>query len=125
MRVIIPLIVVDELDELKRTARDKADRTAVRAGMRELKDTLAGSQHGTAVKIADSVTVAILPDPRGHRRLPSGDEEICDRTTMLRQFTSPVVLATNDNGMHVRALGFNLDTIEIPERDSAPVQHQS
>jgi predicted ribonuclease YlaK len=43
VRVIIPLIVVDELDELKRTARDKADRAAVRAGVRELKDTLEGS----------------------------------------------------------------------------------
>jgi hypothetical protein len=118
VRVVIPLVVVDELDELKWTARERADRTAVRKGIRVLKDALAGHPPGAAALLAEGVTVAVLPDPRGHRRLPSNDEEICERAAMLRQFTSPVVLATNDNGMHVRALGYSVDTIEIPEKDT-------
>ena len=115
VRVIVPLVVVDELDELKRTARDKADRETIRANMRQLKERIFGLKAGTAAQLGDGVTISILPDPRGHRRLPTNDEEICDRAAALKQFGAGVVLASNDYGMHVRAKGFSLVTVEVPE----------
>ena len=119
VRIIVPLVVVAELDELKRTLRDKVDRLAIRTNLRHLKQALHGVKPGDAASLTDGVTIAVLPDPRGHRRLPVNDEEICDRARLLRSFTDPVLLATNDYNMHVTALGFALDTIEVPEAAEA------
>lgn len=119
VRIIVPLVVVAELDELKRTLRDKPDRLAVRTNIRQLKEALRGVKPGGAASLAEGVTIAVLPDPRGHRRLPVNDEEICDRASLLGSFTDPVLLATNDYNMHVTALGFALDTIEVPEAAGA------
>jgi PIN domain len=116
VRIIIPHVVIDELDDLKHTLRDKDERTRVRDTIRALKQAFSGAAPRSAVPIDSAVTVAILPDPDKHERLPSNDEEICDRTALLKQFTSPVVLASNDMGMHLHARAYGLDVIGIPEQ---------
>jgi rRNA-processing protein FCF1 len=116
VRIIVPHVVVDELDDLKRTGRDKDVRLRVRTAISALKQVLGDTSAGSAARVGDGVTVAILPDPPGHQRLPSNDEEICDRALVVRQFTAPVLLATNDMGMHVRAHAFGLEVLEVPER---------
>jgi PIN domain len=75
-----------------------------------------GSLRDAAGRVGDGVTVQILVDPAGHARLPSNDEEICDRAVLLSQFTSPVLLATNDMGMHVRAHAMGVTVVEVPEQ---------
>ncbi|WP_158697207.1 PIN domain-containing protein [Streptomyces hokutonensis] len=113
--IIVPLVVVAELDELKRTLRDKKDRETIRTNIRQLRAVLHGVKPGDAARLADGVTIAVLPDPVGHRRLPVNDEEICERAALLKSFRAPLVLATNDYNMQIRALGFDLDTVEVPE----------
>ena len=114
VRVLVPLVVVDELDELKRTAREKSDRTAIRANIKLLREKLAGCKAGQEATLVGTATVAVLPDPLGHRRLASNDQEICERAALVGQ-VKPVRLATNDMGMHLRAIGFGLETVEVPE----------
>jgi hypothetical protein len=97
-----------------RAERDKADREAIRASIRLLRQKPASLKAGQEAELSGTLTVAVLPDPRGHRRLPSNDEEICDRAALVGQI-SPVVLATNDYGMSLRALGFGLTTVEVAE----------
>jgi rRNA-processing protein FCF1 len=115
VRIIVPHVVIDELDELKWTGRDKDVRLQVRAAIKALRSLTGGKPPGSAAFVRDGVSLAILPDQRGHVRLPSNDEEICDRALLLQQFTRPVVLATNDMGMHVRAHAFDLKVIEVPD----------
>jgi rRNA-processing protein FCF1 len=113
--IIVPLVVVAELDELKRTLRDKKDRETIRTNIRQLRAALNGVKPGDAAQFADGVTIAVMPDPVGHRRLPVNDEEICDRAALLKSFRAPLVVATNDYNMQIRALGFDLDTVAVPE----------
>jgi hypothetical protein len=57
-------------------------------------------------KIRHGVTVEVLPDERGHHRMPSNDndEEILERCEFLGQVTgNPVTLITGDPGMRVAA----------------------
>lgn len=121
VHLVVPHVVIDELDDLKRTARDKDVRLRVRFAINALKKALSGTEPGSAAIVRDGLTVAVLPDPPGHQRLPSNDEEICDRAHMLQQFAyfpSHVLLASNDMGMHVRAHAFGLDVIEIPDQQA-------
>ncbi|MFE7856528.1 PIN domain-containing protein [Streptomyces sp. NPDC057403] len=113
--IIVPLVVVAELDELKRTLRDKKERETIRTNIRQLRAALHGIKPGDVAQLADGVTISVLPDPVGHRRLPINDEEICDRAALLKSFRSPLMVATNDYNMQIRAMGFELSTIEVPE----------
>jgi len=119
VRVVIPLVVVAELDELKYTDRERPDRTLIRTNIRQMRDALQTAKApGSAVAFGEGVTLAVLPDPPGHRRLPVNDEEICSRAALLKSFGAQVVLASNDVNAQIRAWGFSLETIEVSERDT-------
>lgn len=115
VRVVVPLVVVSELDELKYTLRDKPERGLLRKNIRQLRDALQAVSPGMPVAFGDGVTLAVLPDPPGHRRLPVNDEEICSRAALLKSFGARVVLVSNDVNAQIRAWGFSLETVEVPE----------
>ncbi|MEV6415330.1 PIN domain-containing protein [Kribbella sp. NPDC051718] len=104
LHIVIPLVVIDELDRAKRnhTTKPRARQTlkllnkmALHPGrpvsLRE------SSQHGT-------VDVRVLPEEVDHVRLADGDMEIVDVASALKDLTGlEVVLFTFDTGMVVRA----------------------
>jgi rRNA-processing protein FCF1 len=115
IHLLIPIIVVDELDGLK---KHNDPHTRWRAGY-----TLAVLDHvlsdgtGTAqLREADfsaltsggiprgEITIEMVFDPPGHARLPINDDEIIDRMLAIQPLAGrPVTLLTYDNSQSTRA----------------------
>ena len=118
VRLVLPLVVVDELDDAKRADRSRKvsrdgdeklssrARTTLRQMERLFADPGAGRlspRTGTAEPARD-VNVGLLLDPPGHRREERADNEIVRRSLVLQYLTGrPVVVVILDSGMRLRA----------------------
>ncbi|MYX34384.1 MULTISPECIES: PIN domain-containing protein [unclassified Streptomyces] len=129
IHLLFPMVVVDELDGLK-----QSNKTRWRAGYTlAVLDRILGESgtSGTAILREEDytplqsqgiprgeITVEILFDPPGHRRLPINDDEIIDRALAIQPYTGSVVtLLTYDTGQATRARAAGLRFIKL--RDSA------
>lgn len=94
-RLVIPILVVRELDDLKNYGRSEKARPRLRKIMR----ILDGKGRGPAM-VSASATLELLMDPPGHVRLPSHDEEIVRRAAYLQgRRGGPLKLITGDYTM--------------------------
>lgn len=114
IHVLVPIVVVDELDSLKQS---KDDKLRWRAGYtlavfdRLFKSTTTAelrpedfSAIGTGGLPRGRVTIQLLFDPPGHVRLPINDDEIVDRAVAVQTIADrPVTLLTYDTGQSMRA----------------------
>jgi len=125
IRLIVPIIVADELDGLKQAtkqpARWRASYTlgvldvALRAGPGPAR---LGQADPSAADAAGSprgeVTVEIVLDPRGHTRLSINDDEIVDRALAIQSFAGrEVTLLTYDTGQATRARVADLNVLKL------------
>jgi hypothetical protein len=108
IRVLVPMIVVDELDGLKRGATPRTrwragysvaviDRVIIHPpwpGIFNLR------QH---MPPRGEVTLQIVFDPPGHQRMPINDDEIVDRCLACQPFTDNQTVITYDTGQSTRA----------------------
>lgn len=122
--VLVPMVVVDELDRLKES---KDRQTRWRAGYtlavldRLFADGVgrAQLQKGGQVPGPDGPTpgavwLELLFDPPGHVRLPNSDDEIIDRALSVEPLTDrPVTLLTYDTGQSMRARNAGLDAVKL------------
>lgn len=126
--VLLPIVVVDELDGLKQHSKSHVrwragytlavfDRlfsgTSGPARLRE-EDfsalTTGGIPHG-------EVTVELLFDPPGHVRLPINDDEIVDRAVAIQARAGrAVTMITYDTGQATRARNAGLRVLKLPEK---------
>ncbi|WP_234355954.1 PIN domain-containing protein, partial [Kitasatospora aureofaciens] len=112
IHLIVPMVVVDELDSLK-----QSKTTRWRAGYSlAVFERLLPSGTGSAILAEEDyapldsggiprgkVTVEILFDPPGHERLPINDDEIIDRAVAIQPLAGrPVHLLTYDTGQSMR-----------------------
>jgi rRNA-processing protein FCF1 len=97
VRLVVPMVVVDELDRLK-DSRDK--RVRWRAGYTlAVLDRLLDEESAIG-----AATIELLTDNPGHVRLPDEDDEIVDRALAVYAVASGTVrLVTYDTGMAMRA----------------------
>lgn len=106
--LVVPILVVDELDDSKRR-----DKTAARARHTlKLLEDLFPNPHAIALlrPEAPPVRAEILLDPAGHRRLPDPDSELVDRARALRDLhDAPVTVITDDTAMLFRARAAGLE----------------
>lgn len=114
IRIVIPIVVVEELDELKDLERRNRAGDRSRRVLRRLRDL--GSAHaGQAVPIRDKVTVEVLLDDDWHQRRPNHDGEIIDQAKRLTAATGrPVRLVCVDASMEFRARQHGLTVTEMP-----------
>jgi hypothetical protein len=112
----VPIIVVDELDNLKRSRDPKArwralytlaviDRVVAhppQPGILHPED-FSAIDHGTGGIPRGEVSLQIAYDPRGHTRLPISDDEIVDRSLACQAFAGSLTLLTYDTGQSTRA----------------------
>jgi predicted ribonuclease YlaK len=129
--VLVPIIVVDELDGLKQSSKND-----VRARARQTLAILARLlSHGIGrgqLREADftplnnggiprgEVTVEILFDPPSHHRLPINDDEIIDRALAVQGLAGrPVTMITYDTGQTMRARAAGLDVLKMSQFGSA------
>jgi PIN domain len=116
IRVVVLLLVIDELDKLKDRGQDKI-RTRARVTLRVLEDMwrTAAPQPQAAMGSADAgagaVTIEVLLDDLAHERLPDTDSEIVDRAAFLQELTGrEVTIITGDVGMALRARAAGVGT---------------
>ena len=122
VRLVIPMRVVDELDEKKYARREELFDRA-RSVLRQLSRYLEAPG-----EISEGVYVALAPnmdlDPLAYRLpRPPADVEILDSCQALAAYNGPEAgahLVTGDLGMRIRAKEHGLSVKEIPDKYLLP-----
>jgi PIN domain len=121
IQLVIPMVVVDQIDSLKRSkqpVRSRARQTANRLEAclsKRPRAVLSRRERQIGIYSAPGpiTTVEVLMDPLDHSRLPDSDSEIVDRALYLQELTGhPVLIATWDNLMRFRARGVGVETVK-------------
>jgi len=121
VQLVIPMVVVDQIDNLKRSkqlvrsrARQTASRLEACLSKRERVPVRRGETNMGGYLVPGPITsVEVLVDPLDHSRLADSDSEIVDRALYLRDLTGrPVLIATWDNLMRFRARGVGVETVK-------------
>jgi hypothetical protein len=114
VHVLIPMVVIDELDRLKES-KDRHTRWRARHSLavldRVLREPKKASvlRHANAGQYQGKVTVELVFDAPGHVRLPEPDDEIVDQAHMIRCLAGPeVTMLTYDTGQSTRARAADL-----------------
>lgn len=137
VRLVIPLVVIDELDGLKRRGQGKVVEESRTAGARSgapLEDVR--SRARTTLRTLDllfdepaatpeitlaghetsRVSVAMHIEERDHVRFPDADSEIIDQALEVGALAArPVKIVTSDTGMALRARAAGLETVQPPD----------
>ncbi|WP_316779718.1 PIN domain-containing protein [Streptomyces sasae] len=126
IRLLFPIVVVDELDGLKEAGKPRARwRASHTLGL--LDQTLGGSTFGILHRqelvsqdgeVRGEVNMEIVLDPPGHVRLPIADDEIIDRAVAIQPLAArDVRLLTCDTGQHTRGRAAGLQVTKVPMKD--------
>jgi len=131
VRVLVPIVIVDELDGLKksRTSQDRGrarytlaviDRLFAnpgRAGQLAAEDF---SALGTGGIPRGAVTMELVFDSPGHIRLPINDDEIIDRALAIQPLAArDVTLLTYDTSQSTRARAAGLRVMKLTQPDNS------
>lgn len=126
-RVIVPILVIDELDGLKRSSDrqvrwragytlavlDRLLSSSAAAGVLREEDFSALSQQVGRMP-RGRVTIEILFDPPGHARLPIADDEIVAQALSAQNRSGRLVtLLTYDTGQATRARHAGLQVVKL------------
>jgi hypothetical protein len=113
VRLIVPIVVIEELDEHKR-GRDRVQGRA-RSVLRRLWE-LGGSDPERIARIPGRpVTVEVFLDGAWHVRRPVNDDEIVERALAVGEITGrQVMLAAGDYKMLYRASAAGLKAVLVP-----------
>ncbi len=120
VRVLVPMVVIDELDGLKRASSrevrwragyslaliDRVVSDPPRSGLLRERTSLPRPPRG-------EVTIQIIFDPPNHRRLPINDDEIVDRAVACQLFAEKVTIVTYDTGQSTRARAAGLQVMKL------------
>jgi hypothetical protein len=136
IHLLIPMVVVDELDRLKRS-KDRHARWRSRhtlavldelfksgADVARLRDADIEVQRRTGVR-RGQVDVEILFDPPGHVRLPINDDEIVDRAAAVQPLTGRhITLLTYDTGQASRGRRAGLKVAKLSQPQEEGESHR-
>ena len=118
IRLIVPILVIEELDGLKRT-RDRQQKADAKEVLRAM-----WALHGTApttpaaLPQAADVTIEVHLDGDRHKRRDNNDGEIIDQALAIQELTrQPVIFATCDYNQRYRAAAPGITTALVPRRD--------
>ncbi|MFI8456905.1 PIN domain-containing protein [Kitasatospora sp. NPDC085464] len=126
VRLLFPIVVIDELDDLKDASKQRARwRAAHTLGL--LDGVLNGDTHGVlhegeytvhSGETYGRVNVEIVLDPPGHVRLDRPDIEIIDRTVAIQGLADrDVRLLTCDTSQHTRGRAAGLQVTKMATKD--------
>lgn len=125
VHLVVPMVVVDELDRLKEI-KDRHVRWRAGYTLAVLDRLFQTSMDQAVLRNADAevqrtagvrrgeVTVQLMFDPPGHRRLPIDDDEIVDRALALKPLSGrDVTVLTYDTGQATRARVAGLHDVKL------------
>lgn len=126
IKVLVPMVVVDELDGLKRTG-DQKRRWRAGHSLGVIDEVvqqppapgILTAGEPMPPRIRGEVTLQIVLDPPGHQRLLINDDEIVDRALACKTFAGEVAIVTYDTGQSQRARTARLGVIK-PPRELGP-----
>ena len=119
VRLIIPLVVIDELDNKKYARREESQQRA--RELLTLIDRYESVAPDACAKLQEGVTFEILPDEPGHYRTASTDQEILEWCEFLRQMVGrPVTLVTGASGVRINARARDIAVFKLGEEDLLP-----
>jgi PIN domain len=119
VRLVVPLLVLDELDDLSYRSRDVGERA--HDVLRSLRNLRSGAPPEVPVDVRQAVTMQILMDPPGHRRVPNHDQEILRRVETLTTLSGvSAVLVSGDYGMQLRAEARGIRCEALPDEPRLP-----
>ena len=124
VRLLFPIVVVDELDDLKDASKQRARWRAAHT-LGRLDEVLDGRTNGMLCEGEDKdgetfgrVNVEIVLDPPGHVRLDRPDIEIIDRTVAIQGLAGREVrLLTCDTSQHTRGRAAGLKVTKVTAKD--------
>jgi predicted ribonuclease YlaK len=115
-RLMIPLRVIEEIDEKKHSNSDRL-RGAARNLLPWIARQFPQGDHGPVeFRPQRDATIEVILAERPRYRPTDADEEILDVAHDVRQFTGQVRLMTGDLGMRLRAASEGLEVLEPPEK---------
>ena len=115
VRLVLPLRVIEELDERKYMSRDAELADRARRLLSQLWRDLGGSA-GAPVPLRENVTMEVPVEDDRRARLLDADQEILDSCEQLRNVGRPPIVITGDTGMSLRARALGLDVARMPEK---------
>jgi rRNA-processing protein FCF1 len=119
VRLVVPLAVIDELDNKKYARREEFQQRA--RELLALIDRYETAAPDAYAQVRQGVTFEILPDEPGHSRAVSTDEEILERCEFLAQVTgTPVTLVTGDSGVRINARARGIEVVKLGDEDLLP-----
>jgi hypothetical protein len=116
VRVVIPHVVLDEIDRKSYELNSNMHKRA--RGIYAMLESLMNSMNSKGIAtLNDGTPCLILLDEPGYLRSSSNDEEIVSRAGYIQQFLRPgaVSVLTRDNGMRGRALSWRLKAEKLPD----------
>ena len=116
----VPIIVIEELDDLKRRTSARVAKAA-RGTLRELWQ-LHGHAPAAAMALPGTkTTIEVLTDEPWHVRRPVNDEEIVEKAAAIRDLLGrAVAIATGDNAMLYRASAAGIRGLLMPPSAGSP-----
>jgi hypothetical protein len=132
VHLLVPLLVVDELDNLKQS-KDRHSRWRARNTLAVL-DKVLRDPHSVGIlrpsgqAAADDggvprgkITMEFVFDPPAHVRLPINDDEIIDRAVAIQIIANQsVTMITYDTGQSTRARAAGLTVVKLAQPTDGP-----
>jgi rRNA-processing protein FCF1 len=116
VRLVVPILVIEELDEHKR-GRERVQSRA-KSVLRRLWELHADRAGRAALIPGRLVTVEVFGDGQWHARRPVNDDEIIERALAIGEITRrEVTLAAADYAMLYRAAAAGLNAVLVPRPD--------
>jgi rRNA-processing protein FCF1 len=115
LRLVVPLRVVEELDEKKYTARDDKIASRARDVISRLRMSLLPVA-GNPVTLAPDVTIEIPLTDEPRRKTSDADEEVLETCLELQAAGGDVVLVTGDAGLAIRAAALSVPSLDMPAK---------
>ncbi|MFI0350374.1 PIN domain-containing protein [Actinomadura sp. 9N407] len=119
VRVIVPILVIEELDSLKRS-NNRSQKQQARKVLKALWQ-LHGNEPTSPAALPQSadVTIEVLLDNGWHRRQPNNDAEIIDQAIQVNVLLGkPTLLASCDYVQMYRSAAEGLSPVQVPRADA-------
>ncbi|RFA07942.1 hypothetical protein B7R54_00975 [Subtercola boreus] len=113
VKLLIPLVVLDELDNMKDRDKefDKKARTVIRAFDPYLSDMSPFGPHG----VRRNVTIQFIDEPIGHQRWNRMDDEIVRQSVYFASACEGrFTVVSQDRGMRIRTRGVGIESSLLP-----------
>lgn len=114
VRLVVPLLVVDELDDLSFRSNPMSDRA--KGILKKFQDIQGSAAHPeAAVAVRKDVTLQFLMEPRNHARSSNHDDDFLDSAEFVTALTAGKArVVSADYGMRLRCRVRGLEAVAMP-----------